>query len=202
MRRTPPPITRPSVARRVGKSAPRLTYVVASLVGIFSILGAQLFLSIALSDGAYQILTLERALADRNRDLDIVSEDIGHMQDPQGIATLAVAMGMVQTRDTAYLRVSDGAVIGQPRPAQANSVAIVQIVPGEADVVQDTAVMLATAETESTESEDRALLDIPVEEGPAEVVIGGQAATPLPIQTPTSVQAPKLGGDLPAPTTR
>ena len=202
MRRTPPPITRPSVARRVGKSAPRLTYVVASLVGIFSILGAQLFLSIALSDGAYQILTLERALADRNRDLDIVSEDIGHMQDPQGIATLAVAMGMVQTRDTAYLRVSDGAVIGQPRPAQANSVAIVQIVPGEADVVQDTAVMLATAETESTESEDRALLDIPVEEGPAEVVIGGQAATPLPIKTPTSVQAPKLGGDLPAPTTR
>lgn len=201
MRKTPP-ITRPSVARRVGKSAPRLTYVVASLVGIFSILGAQLFLSIALSDGAYEILTLERALADRNRDLDIVSEDIGHMQDPQGIATLAVAMGMVQTRDTAYLRVSDGAVIGEPRPARSNSVAIVQIVPGEADVVEDTAVMLATAEAESTESEDRALLDIPVEEGPAEVVIGGQATTPLPIQTPTAEVAPKLGGDLPAPTTR
>lgn len=202
MRRPPSSITRPSVARRVGKSAPRLTYVVASLVGIFSILGAQLFLSIALSDGAYEILTLERALADRNRDLDIVSEDIGYMQDPQGIATLAVAMGMVQTRDTAYLRVSDGAVIGEPRPARSNSVAIVQIVPGEADVVQDAAVMLATTETETSESEDRALLDIPAEEGPAEVVIGGQATTPLPIQTPTTEPAPKLGGDLPAPTTR
>ncbi len=203
MRKKSPQAISPSVATRAGAAAPRLTYVVASLVGIFAILGGQLVLSIALSDGAYEILTLERALADRNRDLDVVSEDIGHMQDPQGIATLAVALGMVQTRDSAYLRLSDSAVIGEPRPAGAHSVAIVSVVPGEAEVVEETAVMLAATEPEDTGEQDRTLLETLTAEAPADVVIGGQQATPLPVQTPaTTGPAQKFGGDLPAPTTR
>jgi len=192
-----------SVAKRFGKGAPRVGYAVASLMGIFAILGAQLGLSIVLSDGAYRILSLERELADRSRDLDIVAEDIGHMLDPQAVASLAVAMGMVQSRDASYLRLSDRAVIGASNPAGANVVSVVDVVPGEADIVEETGVLLAnTDRPEADQPSDFEILDVTIER-PTDTALEGVVSEPLPTLV-TSVQAPtkKFGGDLPAPTTR
>jgi hypothetical protein len=193
----------PSVAKRTGKGAPRVGYAVASLVGIFAILGAQLGLSIVLSDGAYRILSLERELVDRSRDLDSVAEDIGHMLDPQAVASLAVAMGMVQSRDASYLMLSDRAVIGGSTPAGANVVAVVDVVPGEAEIVEQTGLLLANSDRpDSDQPSDFEIIDVTVER-PAEGVLDGVVAEPLPTLV-TSAQAPtkKFGGDLPAPTTR
>jgi hypothetical protein len=192
-----------SVAKRTGKGAPRVGYAVASLVGIFAILGAQLGLSIVLSDGAYRILSLERELLDRSRDLDIVAEDIGHMLDPQAVASLAVAMGMVQSRDASYLRLSDRSVVGTSTPAGANVVSVVDVVPGEADIVEETGVLLANSDrTETNRGSDFEILDVTIER-PTESVLEGAVSEPLPTLV-TSVQAPtkKFGGDIPAPTTR
>ena len=192
-----------SVAKRSGKGAPRVGYAVASLVGIFAILGAQLGLSIVLSDGAYRILSLERELVDRSRDLDIVAEDIGHMLDPQAVASLAVAMGMVQSRDSSYLRLSDRAVIGASNPAGANIVSVVDVVPGEADIVEETGVLLANSDRpDADQPSDFEILDVTIER-PTDGLLEGVASEPLPTLV-TSVQAPtkKFGGDLPAPTTR
>ena len=192
-----------SVAQRSGKGAPRVGYAVASLLGIFAILGAQLSLSIVLSDGAYRILSLERELVDRSRDLDIVAEDIGHMLDPQAVASLAVAMGMVQSRDASYLRLSDRAVIGASTPAGANVVSVVDVVPGEADIVEETGLVLANTERAPADQEsDFDIVDVSIER-PSETTLEGVSAEPLPTLV-TSVSAPtkKFGGDLPAPTTR
>jgi hypothetical protein len=192
-----------SVAKRPGKGAPRVGYAVASLVGIFAILGAQLGLSIVLSDGAYRILSLERELVDRSRDLDIVAEDIGHMLDPQAVASLAVAMGMVQSRDSSYLRLSDRAVIGTSAPAGANVVSVVDVVPGEAEIVEETGVVLANSDRpESDQASDFDIIDVAIER-PSEGIFEGVVSEPLPTLV-TTVQEPtkKFGGDLPAPTTR
>jgi hypothetical protein len=192
-----------SVAKRTGKGAPRVGYAVASLVGIFAILGAQLGLSIVLSDGAYRILSLERELVDRSRDLDIVAEDIGHMLDPQAVASLAVAMGMVQSRDSSYLRLSDRAVIGGSTPAGANVVAVVDVVPGEAEIVEETGMLLANSDRpEADQATDFDIVDVTIER-PSQDTLEGVAAEPLPVLV-TSVQEPtkKFGGDLPAPTNR
>jgi hypothetical protein len=189
-----------SVADRSGRQAPRIGYAVASLIGIFAILGGQLGLSIVLSDGAYQILSLERELNDRMRDLDVVSEDIGHMHDPQAVASLAVAMGMVQSRDTSYLRLSDTAVIGESKPAGANTVSVVDIVPGEAEIVEETAVVLAHTTTDT----DYSMGDTPgpVLERPTQVLLNDIVVDPLPTTVSTQAPEKKLGGDIPAPTTR
>jgi hypothetical protein len=204
-------ITRPSsgkkpqlsVARRAGKGAPRVGYAVASLVGIFAILGAQLGLSIVLSDGAYRILSLERELVDRSRDLDIVAEDIGHMLDPQAVASLAVAMGMVQSRDSSYLRLSDRAVIGSSTPAGSQVVSVIDVIPGEADIVEETGVVLANTDRPETDhASDFDIIDVTIER-PTTVAPEGAVTNPLPTVVPT-LQPPtkKFGGDLPAPTTR
>ncbi len=192
-----------SVAKRSGKGAPRVGYAVASLVGIFAILGAQLGLSIILSDGAYRILSLERELVDRSRDLDIVAEDIGHMLDPQAVASLAVAMGMVQSRDSSYLRLSDRAVIGTSTPAGANGARVVDVVAGEADIVEETGVVLANSERSDTEqASDFNAVEVTIER-PAAPDLESVVADPLPTLV-SSPQEPtkKFGGDLPAPTTR
>jgi hypothetical protein len=191
---------RPSVADRSGKTAPRIGYAVASLVGIFAILGGQLGLSIVLSDGAYQILSLERELNDRLRDLDVVSEDIGHMHDPQAVASLAVAMGMVQSRESSYLRLSDTAVIGESKPAGSNIVSVVDIVPGEAEIVEETGVVLAQATTDT----DYSMGTTPGSdiERPAQVLLNDMVVDPLPLQASNQAPDKKLGGDIPAPTTR
>ena len=192
-----------TVAKRPGKGAPRVGYAVASLVGIFAILGAQLGLSIILSDGAYRILSLERELADRSRDLDIVAEDIGHMVDPQAVASLAVAMGMVQSRDSSYLRLSDRAVIGASEPAGANVVSVVDVVAGEADIVQETGVLLANSHRPDTDgASDFEVIDVTAEPAP-DTFLESAVGEPLPALV-TEPQAPtkKFGGDLPAPTTR
>jgi hypothetical protein len=192
-----------TVAKRTGKGAPRVGYAVASLLGIFAILGAQLGLSIVLSDGAYRILSLERELVDRSRDLDIVAEDIGHMLDPQAVASLAVAMGMVQSRDASYLRLSDRAVIGASTPAGANVVSVVDVVAGEADIVEETGVVLANTErSENAQASDFDIVDVTIVR-PADSALESVVSEPLPTLV-TSAQAPtkKFGGDIPAPTTR
>jgi hypothetical protein len=189
-----------SVAERPGKRAPRIGYAVASLVGIFAILGGQLGLSIILSDGAYRILSLERELVDRSRALDVISEDIGHMHDPQAVASLAVAMGMVQSGDASYLRLSDRAVIGASVPAGSNMASVIDIVPGEADIVEEVAVTLA-ASTPASDDQSADIPDLTLEQ-PANIVLDGVDVDPLPTLVQTNTPTKKFGGDLPAPTTR
>ena len=199
------PARRLSVAPAAKKATPpKLRYVVATLLGIFAILIGQLGLSIALGSGAYELRDLERQLAERNRDLSIVSEEIGALQDPQTLAQLAVTLGMVDDGDPAYLRLSDAHVIGSSEPATETGSSLVTVVPGEP--------------TEGAIAAARSVVTQPAPQGeslPAfaslEDTTGEMVAAPdsleglaslVPADEVTPAVQPVFGGDLPAPRTR
>ena len=190
--------------RQATSSPPKLRYVIATLAGIFAILIGQLGLSIALGSGAYELRDLERQLAERNRDLSIVSEEIGQLQDPQTLAQLAVTLGMVDDGDPAYLRLSDARVIGSTEPAVASGPALVTVVPGDPQPGALAAAQ-AVASQPAPQGESMpvfaALGDDTINVTSAPETLEGLPAL-VPAATPTETPRPTLGGDLPAPVTR
>ena len=183
---------------------PRLRYVVATLVGLFAILIGQLALSIALGTGAYEIRDLERQLAERSRDLSIVSEEIGQMQDPQTLAQLAVTLGMVDDGDPAYLRLSDAQVIGSTEPATSGGTSLVTVVPGEPSPVALTAAQAVAAQPsaqgESLPAFAAVSEDTDEVSAPGDTLLGVEPL--VPASPPNSAATQSFGGDLPAPVTR
>lgn len=190
-------------ARPVG--VPKIRYVIATLLGIFAILAGQLVLSIALGNGAYAIQDLERQLAERNRDLSIVSEEIGAMQDPHTLATLAVSLGMVDDGDPSYLRLSDGAVLGSGEPAVSGSTTLVSVVPQDSSAgIEEVAASIAVQEGVDGESLPVfATLepeDTEVTSATTPILDGVDALVPVVNDAQPTVK--NFGGDLPAPTIR
>ena len=96
--------------------------------GIFAILGVQLLLSIQVSGGAYEISSLRAEVRASQQSQQMVSEEISALVAPDTLANLATSMGMVPDNNPAYLRLSNGAVLGDPLPAAGNSAKGVQLV--------------------------------------------------------------------------
>lgn len=101
------------------KGRPRIAYAAVVILGVFSIVCAQLLLSIALSDGAYQIASLQTHNKELARTAESLTEQAEKLASPQNLAMSAEALGMVSNANPVYLRLSDGAVIGNPAPASA-----------------------------------------------------------------------------------
>jgi cell division protein FtsB len=101
----------PSIAR---KKPPRLAYVVVIIVGIAAIVVTQLILSISLSDGAYQINTLQGQQKELLRTNQGLTETVQQLRSPQYLVGQAEGQGMVADGNTVYLRLSDGAILGSP----------------------------------------------------------------------------------------
>lgn len=92
---------------------------VSPLVGAFTAVGlilatlfAQLGLSIAVSDGAYEARALQVELRDLTRVERVLSQNTDKLASPQNLAENAARLGMVQNTTPATLRLSDGAVLG------------------------------------------------------------------------------------------
>ena len=96
------------------KARPRLAYALVTMAALFAIFIAQLLLSIALSDGAYQISSLQSAQKELLRTEQALTEQLGLLGSTQHLAANAVALGMVPSSNPAFLRLSDGAVLGAP----------------------------------------------------------------------------------------
>ena len=207
------PSTRP---RRSTGQVPRVRYIVVILTGIFSILGLQLLLSIAVSDGAYEIASLKSDMRRSAEQRQMVQEDISALNAPDTLANLATAMGMVADNNPAYLRLSDKRVIGEPIPAGSDgSQAVYGVTAGDDPVFRPAIVddvmrtVVSAAETDELEV-DQVLVS---EEGTALAPVEAEsqpvpAATPVQTSVPTAASvAPKppvkkFGGTIPAPVTR
>jgi hypothetical protein len=111
----------PTRQRTKANAVPKLRYIVVLLAGIFGILGGQLLLSIAVSGGAYEIASLKSDLRGSQQEQQIVGEEISALVAPDTLATLAGSMGMVPDNNPAYIRVSDGAIVGEALPAEAST---------------------------------------------------------------------------------
>lgn len=108
------------------RARPRTVYALVTVAGLFVILMAQLLLSIVLSNGAYQISALQAQQIELSRDAQTYTEQLDVLKSPQNLSARAEALGMVMsTAPAAYLRLSDGAVIGTPTAMRASQAAVV-----------------------------------------------------------------------------
>lgn len=114
-----PSPTTPSPERHLRPVAPQRRAGLSPLVGalvsvgiVLTILAAQLGLSIAISQGAYEVRALEIEQRDLGRVERLLSQNVDKLASPQNLAENAAKLGMVQNVRPATLRLSDGAVLG------------------------------------------------------------------------------------------
>lgn len=194
--------TRSTRQRTKADAVPKLRYIVVLLAGIFAILGGQLLLSIAVSGGAYEIASLKSELRGSHQKQQIVGEEISALVAPDTLATLAGSMGMVPDNNPAYIRVSNGAIVGEATPAEASSSGQIFAVTAGTEtitppaIVEDVFMTISTAAAIEAEAAD-ALAAQP-EEAPAlegmEPVIQSVSVSEAP--------TPRFGGSIPSPVTR
>ena len=79
---------------------------------VLGVLFAQLALSIAVSEGAYETRALQAELRDLTRVERVLAQNAEKLASPQNLAENAVRLGMVQNTTPATLRLSDSAVLG------------------------------------------------------------------------------------------
>lgn len=171
--------------RRQRRARPRAVYAIATVVGVFAILLAQLVLSIVLSDGAYRITALEAQRIELDRTAQMLTEDLNVFDSAQNVAANAESLGMVVSSvSPAFLLLSDGSVQGSPTPAGAGT----GVLDGRGDLVGN--VLLADVP-----------LVTPAATGGASAA--GVPPTPLPSGSlPSGPSAAVPSGALPSPVTR
>jgi hypothetical protein len=177
-------------------AAPKLRYIVVTLLGIFAILGAQLMLSIAVSGGAYEIASLKGEMRQTEQKRQMVAEDINALVAPDTLAGLASSMGMVADNNPAYLRLSDASVVGAALPASASAGS--QLFPVTSGSETVTVPAIVSAVFESVMTADAA--DVA-----PDMAVAAVATTTAPtVATAHAVAEPEIrfGGTIPSPTTR
>ncbi|MBK4347750.1 hypothetical protein [Lacisediminihabitans changchengi] len=101
------------------RARPRIVYALVGVAGLFLILVAQLLISIVLSDGAYQIASLQSSQKELVRDQQTLSERQRILESPQNLAGRASALGMVgNVNGEGWLRLSDGKILSSPTAAE------------------------------------------------------------------------------------
>ena len=99
--------------RRDAKRArPKAHYAFIVMFGIAAVLGGQLLMSIMLAQGAYEISALKSELREATRTAESLGEDIALLSSPQYLASNATSLGMVPSKQVAFMRLSDGTVAG------------------------------------------------------------------------------------------
>ena len=111
------------------KARPRVVYALSAVTCVGAIVVAQLLLSVGISQGAYEISALRASQVELGRTADSVSEDLIRVSSPQSLAANAEALGMVSNSTPAYLRLSDGAVLGAPTSASGSQAGAASLVP-------------------------------------------------------------------------
>lgn len=123
---------RPNLVPVVGagaRRAPRLVYAAIAVAAVVAVMLAQLFLTIAVNQGAYEIDAYRIEQTKLDREGQKLRENLDSVQSPQYLAKNAESLGLVPNTSPVYLRLSDGAVLGQPSAASGDAVASAPLVP-------------------------------------------------------------------------
>ncbi|GAA2022226.1 hypothetical protein GCM10009819_01030 [Agromyces tropicus] len=120
---------RPAPEPGARRARPRLAYAVVALASIGAIAVVQLLLSIAMTQGAYELDAELQKQAQLQREQQKLSDDLDRLESPQFLAANAEALGMVPNSDPVYLRLSDGAVLGDPTAAAGGAASSAALVP-------------------------------------------------------------------------
>jgi hypothetical protein len=137
-RRAPARPRRPLQVVVPSAPTPRRTPFVGVVVGVLGLgLLGLLALNTALAQGAFHQHDLERQLAVLQDDEQALQQRVAALAAPHRLASEAHALGMVATVDPAFLRASDGAVLGKPSPAAAPVVVVPETTTSQDSRVND-----------------------------------------------------------------
>lgn len=107
-----------SVIQQNAKNArAHVRHAVILIIMILSIISSQILLSVATASGAYEIAELKTIVNEVSRKAQSMKQKNDTLASPQFVAMKAEQLGMVANNTPAFLRLSDGAVLGQATPA-------------------------------------------------------------------------------------
>ena len=152
------------------RTRPRIAYAVVATAGVVAIVVAQLLLSVGISQGAYELSTLQSDQVELGRTTESVSEDLVRVSSPQSLAANAESLGMVSNSSPVYLRLSDGAVLGAPASATGSRAGAASLVPNS--LLTDAAV-LTQAQAASLSAAEGGAASIAVTPTPAVPIRNG-----------------------------
>jgi hypothetical protein len=118
-RETVAPRTRLRVVRPPAPARTRTPFVVLCMGVLGTSLVGTLLLNTSMAQGEYQRIALQSRLALSVQNQERVLIEIERRSSPAEIAEAASRLGMVPASGGGYLRLSDGAVLGDPTPAPA-----------------------------------------------------------------------------------
>lgn len=96
------------------RARPKVFYAIVTIAGLFALFMAQLLMSIVISDGAYQISSLNAQQRQLDREQQALTEQLNLLSSPQNLATRAESLGMVLSTTTpVFLSLADGSVVGR-----------------------------------------------------------------------------------------
>ena len=119
------------VPRTVARRAPRVPFVTLVSMLLFGGIAGLLWFNTSMQQVSFQVTALEQRaqLLDAQRQsLQLELEDL---RDPQRVALEAKGLGMVPQAAPAFIRLSDGTVLGKPIPATAEGGFRITPVPAE-----------------------------------------------------------------------
>ncbi|MEO8094043.1 MAG: hypothetical protein ABI632_03820 [Pseudolysinimonas sp.] len=96
------------------RTRPRAAYAVVTVASLFLIFAAQLLLSIVVSQGAYQIDSLQSQEKGLLRTQEALNEQFNLLDSTQHLAQNAASLGMVPNGSPRFLDLATGAVAGAP----------------------------------------------------------------------------------------
>jgi len=94
-------------------------FVALCVVLLFAGLVGVLLLNTTMAKGSFELQDLQNRAAALTDTQETLSHDIDAVSAPAELARAAMTLGMVPSPSVAFLRLSDGAILGRPTPAHA-----------------------------------------------------------------------------------
>ncbi|WP_149204718.1 hypothetical protein [Actinotalea subterranea] len=120
-RRAPVPATparpRLHVVRAPAQARTRVPFVLLCMALLASSLLGALLLNTAMAQGEYERIALQNRLSESSQVQEQKTAELQTRSSSAQLAAAAQALGMIPTAHGAYLRLSDGAILGDPVPA-------------------------------------------------------------------------------------
>jgi outer membrane biosynthesis protein TonB len=139
------------VPRRAGR-APRVPFVaLVSLLLVGGVVGLLLF-NTSMQQASFQATALEQQAQVLAAEEQSLQMELETLRDPQRVAAEARSIGMVPPANPAFIRLSDGKVLGSPTPAVPEDGIRVAPLPAQKPKVLRPDVVIVPAETGSDES--------------------------------------------------
>jgi hypothetical protein len=106
------------LVRPVRSRARRAPFVVVVLTVLAIGLVGLIIMSTVLQAQSFEAAKLDRQATALQTKQQAIARDVDRLQSPGNVASRAIGLGMVPNANPAFLRLSDGRVLGEPEPAK------------------------------------------------------------------------------------